>query len=396
MSNLMLQFELNKLSSSTNRVLVGLSAHAASIKEAEGRSIQTGNSLSMSDVRNLPQMNAHRVNTCLGELEVMGRQFVRDESKLTKPYQLDVNDVRLMYGRIVPSFANLYARRARVCAGLNLKGGVGKTTLIANLASGLVRSRNMLQHQLRVLLIDLDPQGSASLAFGYSSVNADDNASAIQAILQQVDPEKLKSWIKPTRTQGLDVLPAFTSDAFFSVGAGAFASKNNKKITQLLAEYVIDPLRDDYDAILIDCGPHLDSTLLNALAVADAMIIPVGVDPLEFDSSLKFLARLNELFELIETPLLTKDKIKIVATKVDYTNAKHIDHLNILNQLYPDLLLNKTMQYLRPFAQVLATQETIYEVPAKLYQGSVASFKKALTDFDGLVAEVFSSLIAVE
>lgn len=396
MSNLMLQFELNKLSSSTNRVLVGLSAHATSIKEAEGRSIQTGNSLSMSDVRNLPQMNAHRVNTSLAELEVMGRQFVRDESKLTKPYQLDVNDVRLMYKQLVPSFADIHARRARVCAGLNLKGGVGKTTLIANLASGLVRSRNMLQHQLRVLLIDLDPQGSASLAFGYSSVNADDNASAIQAILQQVDPDKLKSWIKPTRTQGLDVLPAFTSDAFFSVGAGAFASKNNKKITQLLAEYVIDPLRDDYDVILVDCGPHLDSTLLNALAVADAMIIPVGVDPLEFDSSLKFLARLNELFELIEAPLLTKDKIKIVATKVDYTNAKHIDHLNILNQLYPDFLLNKTMQYLRPFAQVLATQETIYEVPAKLYQGSVASFKKALTDFDGLVAEVFSSLIAVE
>lgn len=396
MSNLKLQSDLNKISNSTVRVLAGLNAHAASIKEAEGRTQTTGNPFSMSDVRGLPQMNAHRVNAALAELEALGRQFARDESKLTKPFQLDVNDVRLLYKYITPPFSEQHHRRARVVAGLNLKGGVGKTTLIANLAAGFVRARNMMQHQLRVLLIDLDPQGSASLAFGYSSINADDESSAIQAILQKAPPATLKTWIKATRTQGLDVLPAFTSDAFFSVGAGSFAQKNGKKLTQLLSEYVIEPLRDDYDVILLDCGPHLDSTLLNALAVSDAMLIPVGVDPLEFDSSLKFMARLNELFELIDSPSLTKDKIKIVATKVDYTNNKHIDHLNILNQLYPELVLNKTMQYLRPFAQVLATQETIYEVPAKLYQGSTASFKKALSDFDGLVSEVFSTLVATE
>lgn len=387
--------DLNKISQATTRVLTDLNAHASSIKESEGRAQQTGATYSFNEARGLPEMNSHRIKTFIEEMELKGRQLERDETKVTKPYQLNTDDIREAYKAFLPSFSEKYQRPARVIAGLNLKGGVGKTTLIANLASGLVRSRNMMQHQLRVLLIDLDPQGSASLAFGLSSISQNDE-SAIQAILKQVDATTLKSWIRPTRASGLDVLPAFTSDAFFSVGAGSFAHQHGKKLTQLLDEYVINPLRAEYDVILLDCGPHLDSTLLNALTVADAMLIPVGVDPLEFDSSLKFLARLNELFELIEKPILTKDKIKIVATKIDYTNNKHLDHLNVLNHLYPEMVLNKTMQYLRPFAQVLATQETIYEVPAKLYQGSAASFKKALFDFDGLVAEIFSTLIIAE
>ena len=387
--------DLNKISQTTNRVLSGLNAHASSIKESEGRSQTTGATYSFNEARGLPLMNSHRIKTFIEESELKGRQLSRDETKANKPYQLSSDDICEAYQSFLPSFCKQHHRPALVVAGLNLKGGVGKTTLIANLASGLVRSKNMLQHQLRVLLIDLDPQGSASLAFGLSSMGQEDR-SAIQAILKQVDKATLQTFIQPTRAKGLDVLPAFTSDAFFSVGAGAFAQKHGKKLTQLLNEYVIDPLRMDYDVILIDCGPHLDSTLLNALAVTDAMLIPVGVDALEFDSSLKFLARLNELFELIENPTLKKDKIKIVATKIDYTNAKHLDHLNILNQLYPELVLNKTMQYLRPFAQVLATQETIYEVPAKLYQGSAASFKKALYEFDGLVGEIFSTLVAAE
>lgn len=396
MSNPKLQFELNKIASIAQQMLNGLSAYASSTKEADGRSLKTGNLFSMTEARSLPLMNAHRVGAAINELEALGRNFSRDESKLTKPYQLDVNDIRLIYKHIVRPFSQLHARRARVIAGLNLKGGVGKTTLTANLASGLVCSRNMLQHQLRVLLIDLDPQGSASLAFGYSSVNTDDGASAVQAILKQIDADTLITWIKPTRTEGLDILPAFTSDAFFSIGAAAFAEKNNKNFTELLNEYVIKPLRDNYDVILLDCAPHLDATLLNSLAAADAMIIPIGLDPVEFDSSLKFLTRLKELFELIDSPLLTSEKLKFLPTKVNYTNERHIDYLNALNQGFHSYVLNKTMQFLRPFSQVLATQETIYELPPKLYQGSAVSFKKALADFDGLVAEVFSSLIAVE
>ena len=126
------------------------------------------------------------------------------------------------------------------------------------------------------------------------------------------------------------------------------------------------------------------------------MIVPVGVDPLEFDSSLKFMARLHELFELIDNPPLTKEKIKILATKVDYTNGKHTDNLSIINQLYPEMVLNKTMQFLRPFGLAISTQETIYEIPPKFYQGSVNSLNKVLSEFDGIVNEIFSSLIASE
>lgn len=396
MSKLKLMDDLNAISDVTLHTLAGLNDFARSIKESEGRLAQAGNFFSMSEVRGLPQMNPHRVNTALADLEVVGRQFKRDTTKRTQPYQLDVNDVRLIYKHVVPSFHDQYQRPARVISGLNLKGGVGKTTFIANLAAGLVRARNMLQHQLRVLLIDLDPQGSCSLAFGYSDVGQTEEQSAVQAILQQIDKDTLKNWIKPTRTAGLDILPAFTSDAFFSVGAGVFAQTKGKKLTQLLNEFVIAPLRDQYDVILLDCGPHLDSALLNALAITDAMIIPVGVDPLEFDSSLKFMVRLHELFELIDSPLLSKEKIKILATKVDYTNAKHADNLAIINQLYPTLVLNKTMQFLRPFSLALSTQETIYEIPPKFYQGSVSSLNKVLNEFDGIVNEIFATLIAAE
>ena len=75
-----------------------------------------------------------------------------------------------------------------IIAVANQKGGVGKTTTIATTASGLVNSRNLIQHQLKVLIIDLDPQASCSIAFGYSDISRSEE-SAAQAVLKKIDKD---------------------------------------------------------------------------------------------------------------------------------------------------------------------------------------------------------------
>lgn len=146
----------------------------------------------------------------------------------------------------------------RILAIANQKGGVGKTTTAVNLACGLA------QQGLRVLLVDLDPQGNATMGAGVEKRTA--LPTAYQVLLGEAD---IASARLRSEQGGFDVVPANRELA----GGEVEMVDLDKREFRLKAELV--RVAEEYDFILVDCAPTLNLLTVNALAAAHAVLIPM-------------------------------------------------------------------------------------------------------------------------
>ncbi|EPI58652.1 putative sporulation initiation inhibitor protein Soj, partial [Gardnerella vaginalis JCP8066] len=151
---------------------------------------------------------------------------------------------------------------ARIIAMCNQKGGVGKTTSSINIAGALS------QYGRRVLIVDFDPQGAATVGLGINA-NALDNTVYTALFDSSVDVHDV---IRSTATENIDVMPA---NIDLSAAEVQLVTEVGRE--QILAG-VLRKVRNEYDVIIIDCQPSLGLLTVNALTAADGVIIPVAAE----------------------------------------------------------------------------------------------------------------------
>lgn len=198
----------------------------------------------------------------------------------------------------------------------NFKGGSTKTTTCMSLAQGLsLRGR-------RVLVVDLDPQASLSELCGlYAEKEISSDDTVLPFIYSPNEVGDLGYAIQETYWDGLDVIPAHPAlfDAEFHIPSRV--SKNSSFKFWALLRQGLNPLRERYDYIILDTAPSLSYLTLNALLAADAMIMPLVPESLDFISSVSFW----NLFSDLATSFIKLegekqyDFISILLSKVDYS-----------------------------------------------------------------------------
>ena len=146
----------------------------------------------------------------------------------------------------------------RIIAIANLKGGVGKTTTSINLSGSL----GILEK--KVLLVDADPQANATSGVGHNPQEIEEGVyECLTGKIEAID------CILNTQSPNLDLLPANINLV------GAELELINIEEREYQMKKALEPIKDKYDYIIIDCAPSLGLLTLNALSVSDSVIVPI-------------------------------------------------------------------------------------------------------------------------
>lgn len=200
---------------------------------------------------------------------------------------------------------------ARVIAMCNQKGGVGKTTSSINIAGALS------QYGRRVLIVDFDPQGAATVGLGI-------NANAVEDTVYTVlfNPRMdVHTVIQHTDFENLDIMPA---NIDLSAAEVQLVTEVGRE--QVLAG-VLRQVKDEYDVIIIDCQPSLGLLTVNALTAADGVIIPVAA---EF-FALRGVALLMQSIEKVQSRINPSLEVYGVLVTM-FTHTLHCDE--VLQRIY--------------------------------------------------------------
>ena len=152
---------------------------------------------------------------------------------------------------------------ARVISIVNQKGGTGKSACTANLAVGLA------QKNMKVLIVDADPQSDVSAGFGYR--DCDESNETLTALMDTVmkDEDIPSDCYIRHQAEGIDIICS-------NIGlAGTEVQLVNAMSREYVLKQILYGIKDQYDAIIIDCMPSLGMITINALAASDEVLIPV-------------------------------------------------------------------------------------------------------------------------
>ena len=236
------------------------------------------------------------------------------------------------------------------------KGGTGKTTSTYNIGAALVQAGK------RVLLVDNDQQGSLTLAMGYEPQVL--SITLANLMFQAIDmPEQLAATINQAilRKEDLHLLPANNKLAgilsrlvSMQNTRAMFPLDNGSIAPEQVLSAIIEQVKDQYDYILIDCSPHLDLQMLNALVASDRVIIPTQAHFLD-------TAGLNDTIEIIRK---VQQSLNPNLQKVDILLTMFMPR-TVLNQSSRQIVFERYGDQMHIFSEPIDYSIKVAEHPTK-------------------------------
>lgn len=230
----------------------------------------------------------------------------------------------------------------KIIACSNHKGGVGKTTSVVNIGAGLAKLKK------KILLIDLDPQANLTQSYGINKPEF--------TIYEALKGEK---GLEPiTVDKYLDIV-ASTLDL-----SGAEMELSSEAGREYIFTELIDPIRDNYEYIFIDCPPSLGLLTINALTSADELFIPLQPHYL----AIKGLTKIIEVKDKVRKRLNRKLEITgVFVTQYDRRKILHRDVLDTINTYFQDKVFDTKIRDNIALAEAPSMGQDIFRYNPKSY-----------------------------
>ena len=278
-----------------------------------------------------------------------------------------------------------------VCTVSNFKGGAGKTTTAIHLA------QRAALDGLRVLVVDLDAQASLTLLFGFIPDLDIAGEDTISDTLVS-NPGGLLSIIRETYFTGIDLVPSNLQLQDCELQLGNPVTNNQAALGVNAIERLsvaLDSVKDEYDVVVLDCGPNLGLLTMNAVFASTGMLIPIPPSIADFGSADLFTKTMGSL---LSSPVFNRprDFLSVMVTK-HTNNAEARDVEAMIRLAFTPHVLAGAMVQTVEVERAVNDFGTVYETEHP--RGSGEAYKRAinsLNEANGQMIDLFKNIWAAQ
>lgn len=347
-------------------------------------------------ITRLSELSRAIVDKAMAEMEAEGYVFNKKNAGTVESYDLPIEQVIDIYAhRSIAKLRDTH-KEAVVLFLANLKGGVTKSVTASTMAQALRTHPQLLKYDLRLLVIDIDPQASSTMMLNHQYSIGDVNYTSAQAMLQNPSREEiLEHFIVESKVKNVSVMPASIADGFIASNWEALCHEHlpGQNPFMVLKENVIDKIKGDFDWIIIDTGPHLDAFLNNGITASDVLATPLPPSQVDLHSTLQYVGRLPSIMEQLLANGATHLPKHHFAFMTKFSKSvQDKDALSIAKAVFREEMLDCNIPNLIAFQRCAETFDTVISVNPKEYPGHVASLKTAKDAIEDFALSVFQHI----